>query len=74
MLSRLAPSESEKDRSKERMYKQIPHESWFQKGIRATEQGLQIYGVAKGVYEAGSAIAGGVRSAYQVAAPLLALL
>ena len=57
------------------MYKNVPHEkSWFQKGIRAAEQGLQLYGTAKGLYEAGSAIAGGVRSAYQVAAPLLAML
>ena len=57
------------------MYHKVPHEtSWFQKGIRAAEQGLQIYGAAKGLYEAGSALAGGVRTAYSVAAPLLALV
>ena len=57
------------------MYHKVPHEtSWFQKGIRAAEQGLQIYGTVKGLYEAGSALAGGIRSAYSVAAPLLALV
>ena len=56
------------------MYKQIPHESWFQKGLRRAEGGLKIYGTAKGLYDAGSALATGIRSAYQVASPMLALL
>ena len=56
------------------MYYKIPHENWLQKGIRATEGALKIYGTARGVYEAGSAIASGVRSAYQIAGPALAML
>ena len=56
------------------MYYKHPHENWFQKGIRAVEGGLKVYGTARGVYEAGSAIASGVRSAYQIAGPALAML
>ena len=56
------------------MYYKHPHENWFQKGIRAVEGGLKIYGTARGLYEAGSAIASGVRAGYQVAAPMIALL
>ena len=56
------------------MYKQIQHENWLQKGLRAAEGGLKIYGTAKGLYDAGSALATGIRSAYQVASPMLALL
>lgn len=50
------------------------HENWFQKGVRAVEGGLKIYGTARGVYEAGSAIASGIRSGYQIAAPTLGML
>jgi len=46
----------------------------MQKGIKAIEGGLKIFGTARGVYEAGSAIASGLRGAYQVASPMLALL
>ena len=46
----------------------------MQKGVRAVEGGLRIYGTAQGVYQAGTAIASGLRSAYQVAGPMLALL
>ena len=56
------------------MYYKIPHENWLQKGIKAAEGGLKIYGTAKGLYEAGSAIASGLRGAYQVASPMLAML
>ena len=56
------------------MYHKVPHENWFQKGIRAAEGGLKIYGTARGLYEAGSALATGMRGAYQVAAPMMALL
>ena len=55
------------------MYHKVPQESWFQKGIRAAEGGLKIYGTAHGLYEAGSALAAGLRSAYQVAGPVLAM-
>ena len=56
------------------MYKQIPHENWFQKGLRVAEGGLKIYGTAQGLYNAASGLATGIRSAYQVAAPMVALL
>ena len=56
------------------MYYNHQHENWLQKGIRATEGALKIYGTARGVYEAGSAIASGVRSADQIAGPALAML
>ena len=59
------------------MYYKHPHENWFQKGIHAVEGGLKIYGTARGVYEAGTAIASGLRGVYQVAqaaSPALALL
>jgi len=56
------------------MYYKHPHEHFFQKGIRVAEGGLKIYGTARGLYEAGSAIASGIRTGYQVAAPMMALL
>ena len=56
------------------MYYKHPHDNWFHKGVRAVEGGLQMYGTARGVYEAGSAIATGIRSGYQIAAPMLAMI
>ena len=59
------------------MYHKVAHESWFQKpvkGLRVADQGVKIIGMAKGIYEAGSAVAAGLRGAYQVAAPMMALL
>ena len=56
------------------MYHKHPQENWMQKGVRAVEGGLRIYGTAQGVYQAGTAIASGLRSAYQVAGPMLTLL
>jgi hypothetical protein len=56
------------------MYHKLPKESWFDKGLRAVEGGLKIYGTARGLYEAGSALATGLRSAYQVAGPMLAMI
>ncbi len=56
------------------MYHKVPQESWFKKGLRAADQGLKMYGTARGIWEAGSAIAGGLRSAYQVASPVLAMI
>ena len=56
------------------MYHKVPRESWFNKGVKAVEGGLKIYGKARGLYEAGSALATGVRSAYQVAGPMLAMI
>ncbi len=56
------------------MYHKVAHESWFHKGLRFADQGVKIMGTAKGLYEAGSALAAGLRGAYQVAAPMMALL
>ena len=47
-----------------------PHESFFDKSVRLANQGVNILGTLKAVYEGGKFIAGGVRAA----APLLAML
>ncbi len=52
------------------MYYKHPQESWFQKGLKVADQGIKIFGTAKGIYEVGSAIATGARAV----APMLALL
>ena len=52
------------------MYKQVPHETFFNKSVRIVDQGLKIAGTMKGIYELGSAVASGAR----MAAPVLALL
>ena len=56
------------------MYHKVPPETWLDKGFKTVNQGLQIYGTAKGLMEAASAIGGGLRSAYQVAGPVLAMM
>ena len=56
------------------MYKKIPQENWLQKGVRIADEGLKIYGTARGLYEVGSALATGIRGAYQVASPMLATM
>ena len=56
------------------MYYKHPHEAWWQKGVRAADGALKIYGTARGVYEAGSAIASGLRTGFQIAAPVLSML
>ena len=56
------------------MYHKVPKESLLDKGVKVVEGGLNIYGTARGLYEAGSAIATGLRSAYQVAGPVLAMI
>ena len=55
------------------MYHKLPPENWLSKSRHFVEEGLRVYGTARGLYEAGSALAGGLRTAYQVAAPVLAL-
>jgi len=52
------------------MYHKIPRETWYSKSLKVADQGIKIFGTAKGLYEIGSAIASGVRAA----APMLALL
>ena len=56
------------------MYHKHPQENWLQKGMRVADQGLRTYGTAQGFYQAGTAIASGLRSAYAVAGPALAML
>ena len=56
------------------MYKQFPKDSFLSKTYKTIDNGLKIYGTARGLYEAGTAIATGIRSAYQIASPMLALL
>ncbi len=56
------------------MYHKVARENWFQKGLRVADQGVKIIGTAKGIYEAGSALAAGLRGAYQVAGPVLAMI
>ena len=69
-----SPDKGERAKSKNspsrEMYYKVPHENWFQKGLRVADQGLKIYGTAQGLYQAGSAIATGLRAA----APMMALL
>ena len=57
-----------------KMYHRVQHESWFQKGLRVADQGVRIIGTAKGVWDAGAAVAAGLRGAYQVAGPVLAMI
>ena len=56
------------------MYYKHPHENWLQKGVRYSEGALRVYGSVRGLMEAGSALASGARSAYQVMAPAAAAM
>ena len=56
------------------MYAKHQHESWLHKGLRYADEGLRVFGTAKGLYEAGAAVAGGLRTAYGVAAPVAGAL
>ena len=56
------------------MYKNHPKEGFMSKTLRTIDQGLKIYGTGRGLYEAVSATAGALRSAYQIAAPAIAML
>ena len=47
-----------------------PEQHWLSKVKNTVEGGLKIYGTARGLYEAGSAIAAGARAV----APLLTVL
>ena len=48
-----------------------PRQGFMDKALHLTDQGLKVYGVAHGIYSAATGIAAGVRTAYQVAAPLI---
>ena len=52
------------------MYYKHPHENFLQKGMKVADQGLKLYGTAQGLYN----MYQGLRGAYQVAAPMLAML
>ena len=52
------------------MYYKHPHENFLQKGMKIADQGLKMYGTAQGLYN----MYQGLRGAYQVAAPMLAML
>ena len=56
------------------MYHKVPHENFFHKGLRAVNSGMKIYGAAKDIYTIGSAAVAGLRGAYSIAAPMMALL
>ena len=56
------------------MYYKHKPESMFSKVHRYLDQGLKIYGTARGVYEVGSGLVSAARTAYQVAGPALAIL
>ena len=52
------------------MHIKQPEESFFNKSVRLANQGVQIMGTMKGLYDAGKFVYGGI----QAARPLLALL
>ncbi len=52
------------------MHQKQPEESFFNKSYRLANQGVQIMGTMKGLYDAGKFVYGGL----QAARPLLALL
>ena len=52
------------------MYYKHPHENILKKGMKFADQGLKMYGTAQGLYN----MYQGLRGAYQVAAPMMALL
>ena len=56
------------------MRKVCPPEGFFNKGLRLANQGLQVIGTAKGLYEAGQSIYSGMTIAGRLAAPALALM
>ena len=53
---------------------QCKPEGFFDKGLRVANQGLQIIGTAKGLYEAGQTLYAGARGVAAVAGPALALM
>ena len=56
------------------MYYKHPHENWLQKGVRLVDQGLKVYGTAKGLLDAGRAVYGGLSAAVEFAGPAMAML
>jgi hypothetical protein len=59
------------------MKKVCKPEGFFDKGLRLANQGLQIVGTARGLYEAGQTIYGGMQAVGRLAAvagPALAIM
>ena len=52
------------------MHQKIPPDGFFDKSLRLANQGVQVMGTVKGLYDSYQFLAGGVRAA----APLLAML
>ena len=51
-----------------------PVHKHIQNAFSTVESGLKLYGTLRGAFEVGQAIYRGAQSAYQIAAPLAALL
>ena len=51
-----------------------PRQGFLSKVLNATDQGIKMYGTARGAYAMAAGIANSVRSAYQIAGPALAML
>ena len=49
-----------------------PRQGFLSKALHISDQGLKVYGTARGVYSMATGVAQGLRSAYQVAAPMIA--
>ena len=56
------------------MLEKHPKQGFLSKALRFTDQGLKAYGTARGLYSMASGVAQGLRTAYQVAGPALAML
>ena len=46
----------------------------LQNAFHIAEEGMKIYGTLRGLWEVGKGVATGVRTAYQIAAPMAAAL
>ena len=58
-------------------HRALPHEGFFDKGLRQANQGLQVVGTARGLWEAGQTVYGGMQAVGRLAAvagPALAIL
>ena len=51
-----------------------PSQGFLSKVLNATDQGIKMYGTARGAYAVVTSIANAARSAYQIAGPALAML
>ena len=56
------------------MLEKHPKQGFLSKALHFTDEGLKAYGTARGLYSMASGLAQGARTAYQVAAPALAML